>query len=268
MILQDLAIKDLETVCLKAKDEMVFGNRVLEAGEPVLYFKNLQIALLEERIRPIFARGGWGNEPLVIWEDRQETSFSFMNGTVTATSLNLLLNADMIERDQNEPVFFSEDNLEISGEGKIYLKYEPDLTKKSFFFIYDYENIQKKIKPVSIEGNVVSFDKELAGKQVLCDYYFPHKKDQIFYTLARERLSALYTLEATFLMKDENDGQYHTGLLRMPKVRVMSEIKMRMGERADPTVATFTVVAMPDTQRDRQSVVCEIRYLDEDITAI
>ena len=78
---------------------MVFGDRVLEAGEPVLYFKNLQIAMLEENIRPIFARGGWGNEPLVIWEDRQETSFSFMNGTVTATSLNLLLNADMIERD-------------------------------------------------------------------------------------------------------------------------------------------------------------------------
>jgi len=33
------------------------------------------VALLSENVRPIMARGGWGNEPLVIWEDRSETSF-------------------------------------------------------------------------------------------------------------------------------------------------------------------------------------------------
>lgn len=268
MILQDLGIKDLETVCIKTRNDVSFGNRQLEQGEPLLYFENVQVALLSENVRPIMARGGWGNEPLVIWEDRSETSFQFTNGTVTTESLNLLLNADMIERNEEEPVFFVEKDLEIDEEGKTTLKYIPDLSRKIFFFIYDYENIQAKIKPLSINGAEITFDKKYANKRVLCDYYFKYNLDQVFYTMARERFSNLYTLEATFLMKDENDGLEHTGLLRMPKVRIVSDINMRMGERANPAVSSFTIVALPETQRERQSVVCEIRYLDEDITGI
>ena len=108
MILQELGIKDLERVCLKTREEIAFGNRVLEAGEPVLYFENIQIALLSEQVNPIMARGGWGNEPLVIWEDRKETMFSFTNGTLNTTSFNLLLNADMLQAEPEEPLFFVE----------------------------------------------------------------------------------------------------------------------------------------------------------------
>ena len=268
MTLQDLGIKDLERVIIKTRNQTAFGDRVLEPGEPLVYFKNLQVAVLSENIRPTFARGGWGNEPLVIWEDRQETIFAFSNGTVTTQSLNLLLNADMVHEKSEEPLFYVEDDIEISSSGKAYLKYEPVADKKSFFFVYDLENVQQKIQPLSIDGRVVTFDKKYAGKTILADYYFIYKKDSITYTMARERFSNLYTLEATFLMKDENDGLLHTGILRMPKVRIVSSINMRMGERVDPMVSTFNVIALPESQGDRESVVCEIRYLDEDITGI
>ena len=97
MTLQELGIKDLETVCIKTREEVAFGNRVLEPGEPVLYFDNVQIGLLSEQVTPVMARGGWGNEPLVIWEDRKETMFSFTNGTLNAVSFNLLLNDNMLQ---------------------------------------------------------------------------------------------------------------------------------------------------------------------------
>jgi hypothetical protein len=86
--------------------------------------------------------------------------------------------------------------------------------------------------------------------------------------MARERFTNLYTLEATFLMKDENEGLYHTGLLRMPKVRVVSNINLRMGERADPAVSTFNIIAIPESQGDREATVCEVLYLDDDILGI
>ena len=176
MTLQELGIKDLETVCLKTRESVIFGNRVLEPGEPVIYFDNIQIGLLSEQVKPTMARGGWGNEPLVIWEDRQETIFAFSNGTINTISFNLLLNANMVQTQPEEPLFFVEKDKFIDDWGNITLKYEPDQSKKMFFFVYDLDNIQKKITPISINGRVVSFGKEYAGQVVLCDYYFNHKK--------------------------------------------------------------------------------------------
>lgn len=268
MTLQELGIKDLERVCLKTREEVAFGKRVLEAGEPVMYFENIQIALLSEQVMPIMARGGWGNEPHVIWEDRKETMFSFTNGTLNATSFNLLLNANMLQKKPDDPLFFVED-LIIGDQGEVILKYMPELKlKKAFFYIYDLDNIQERIKPISIDGRKVVFDEKYAGEVVRCDYYFYHNGDTVLYSMARERFTNLYTLEATFLMKDENEGLYHTGLLRMPKVRVVSNINLRMGERADPAVSAFNIIAIPESQGDREATVCEVLYLDDDILGI
>ena len=269
MILQELGIKDLERVCIKTREEVTFGKRVLEAGEPVMYFENIQIALLSEQVTPIMARGGWGNEPRVIWEDRKETIFSFTNGTLNTTSFNFLLNANMLQAKPDQPLFFVED-LYIDSDGIINLKFIPETKhKKIFFYLYDFDNLQERITPISIEGRKVMFDSKYADMVVRCDYYFYHdNEDTVVYSMARERFTNLYTLEATFLMKDENEGLYHTGLLRMPKVRVVSNINLRMGERADPAVSTFNIIALPETQGDREAVVCEVLYLDKDILGI
>ena len=277
MTLQELGIKDLETVCLKTREQVAFGNRVLDAGEPVLYFDNVQIALLSEQVIPTMARGGWGNEPLVIWEDRKETMFSFTNGTLNTISFNLLLNANMLQANETEPLFMVEKDLETDEQGRVVLKYEPDMNSRFFAYIYGLDHMQEKIdiKPEIIVnkdsfGNkqvIADFGKEYAYKTILCDYYFNYNKDVILYSMARERFTNLYSLEATFLMKDENEGLLHTGLLRMPKVRVVSNINLRMGERADPSVSTFNIIAIPESKGNRESVVCEVLYLDEDITA-
>jgi hypothetical protein len=40
-LIQEMGIKDLEHVVLKAKDYMSLGGRDFEPGEPVLYFRNI-----------------------------------------------------------------------------------------------------------------------------------------------------------------------------------------------------------------------------------
>jgi hypothetical protein len=69
---QYFGIKELYEVVLKAKYPMQFGSRHLEAGEPVLYFENINMALFNEQNSTKMARGGWSNMPRVIWEDRSE----------------------------------------------------------------------------------------------------------------------------------------------------------------------------------------------------
>ena len=42
--LQEMGLKDLEHVVLKARDYIDLGGRTFVPGEPILYFENIQIA--------------------------------------------------------------------------------------------------------------------------------------------------------------------------------------------------------------------------------
>ena len=83
--------------------------------------------------------------------------------------------------------------------------------------------------------------------------------------MSRERFSSTYRLEATFELKDANEGLIRTGVITMPKITILSNINLRMGERADPMVSTFNVVAMPENVSDAMEEVCRITYIDEEI---
>lgn len=264
--LQEMGIKDLERVTLKARDYITVGPYSFEPGEPVLSFENIQVALLSENTKVIAARGGFLNQPRVIWEDRSDVTFQFANGTLNAISLNMLLEANILQ--QQTICVPIQEIIELDENGVGYLTHAPLQTKQRFYKPYEYGNIQpKKMRPIE-DNQKLSFGREYAGTTIVADYYFLPKEPPIIYTMSRERKNNLYSLEATFYLKDENDGLLHSGILEMPKVYIMSNINLRMGERADPTVGTFKIVAMPETAEGYDSMVCRITFLDEDIYGI
>lgn len=264
--IQEMGIKELEHVVLKAYERMELGDRVFEPGEPILYFDNIQIAHLSEDTRVIAARGGYLNQPRVVWEDRQDTTFQFSNGTLNEVSLNLLLEANMIKRiDYHIPFKW---RAQIDDYGKIYLPHAIDDSKPRFYYIFSHENMQEKVKPLEENEKTIVFDKKYTGAEILADYYFVPKNAAITYTMDRERKPNLYSLEATFQMKDDDEGLLHTGILEMPKVYILSNINLRMGERADPTVGTFRIIALPDVVDNHEAMVCRISYIDDDVYGI
>lgn len=264
--IQEMGLKDLEHVVLKAKNDMTLGDRVFEAGEPVLYFQNIQVALLSEQTRMIAARGGYLNQPHVVWEDRNDTTFEFSNGTLNPLSMNMLLDANVLcQIDRKIPCH---EVVTVQSDGKAYLSHDPDYSKKRFYYIFAAGNHQTRVRPLEENGKTLTFGKEYSDTTLLADYYFAPQETPLSYLMDRERKTHLYTLEATFYMKDENDGLLHTGILEMPKIYIMSNINLRMGERADPTVGTFRVVALPDNIDNHEAMICRIDYLDEDIYGI
>jgi len=72
-------------------------------------------------------------------------------------------------------------------------------------------------------------------------------------------------LEGRFYSKDENEGKNYTNILYMPKVRVSSNINLRLGERADPTVSTFNIVGLPETVGDHKNLIVEFTRLDDGV---
>lgn len=104
------------------------------------------------------------------------------------------------------------------------------------------------------------------NKKYIVDYYYKYNNDALLYTIEKERFNGLFTLEGKFYSKDENDGLNYTNLIYMPKVRVVSDISLRLGERADPTVSVFNIIGLPEnTGNNRNGLIMEITRLSEDI---
>ncbi len=285
MIEEYFGHKELYEVVLRAKTPMQFGERYIESQEPVLYFDNVQMALLNESNKPIFARGGWANMPRVIWDDRNEVTFQMVEGVMSQVGMGILLSANVAAREQDQPLYIHkiEGPFTVGSDRYIYLKHWPVASniKKTFIFDYDRNAVQKKIygkiipnliDPLGQEQHCIQiFEdkncKTLAdnSRKYLVDYYYEYEKEALIYNVKKDRFNGLFTLEAKFYSKDENEGINYTNVLWMPKVRIVSDINLRLGERADPTVSTFNIIGMPETVGDQKNLIMEITRLGQDI---
>ena len=287
MVDQYFGVKELYEVVLRAKVPMQFGSRFLEEGEPVLYFENITMSVLQQKTNAIMARGGWANLPRVIWEDRSEVQFVMQEGVMSSISLGVLLSANVTTQLDNEgPLLINkrEGPFEIQEDARIFLEHWPVEYPRRKTFIYEYERdvAQKKIYGKRIEGLDDGFgverpclelyqDKALEekadiNKKYIVDYYYEYGNEALIYTIQKERFNGLFTLEGKFYSKDENEGKNYTNLIYMPKVRVVSDINLRLGERADPTMSVFNIIALPETvSSNKQSLIMEITRLSDDI---
>ena len=290
MIDQYFGIKELYEVVLRAKVPMQFGSRFIEEGEPVLYFENINMAAISEKNNTIMARGGWANMPRVIWEDRSEVSFYMSEGVMSSISMSVLLSANVTsEKQQDLPMYipkregpFELIEKEVDGQiyNVLYITHKPVYypEKKIFIFEYSRDVAQKKVygKPLEVNDPLgrtclaIFEDKELKqnadnDKEYLVDYYYEYGDEALIYVVQKERFNGLFTLEGKFYSKDENEGLNYTNLIYMPKVRVVSDINLRLGERADPAVSTFNIIGLPENVGgNKKSLIMEITRLNSD----
>lgn len=288
--------KELREVVIRAKTPMHFGDRYIEAEEPILYFDDINMSMLSESNKPVFARGGWGNMPRVIWEERSEVAFQLVDGVMSSVGMGILLGSNVISNSTEEPLYvhmkegpftpnihetiINNDTVEVPY---IDIQHEPVNypIKKVFIFEYDRKAIQQGIYGKLLNDIVDGYgnpvyrielyeDKNLTipaknNRKFLIDYYYKYRDEALIYSVQKERFNGLFTLEGKFYSKDENEGQNYVNLLYMPKVRIVSNIDLRLGERADPTVSTFNIIGMPETAKDQKNLIMNITRLGEPI---
>ena len=264
---QYFGTKELYNVVLKASDKMRLGSRELEKGEPVTYFEHIQIAALSETVKPIAARGGRRNDPLVVWEDRQDINFNITLGVLSDIGFALLTNAKIIH--EVEPLKLSKSEkiiLDENGRG-ILDKNLPCKDKPIYCFLYENKLIQEKINPIDIdyEQGIFNFGENYSYKEIIVDYYFKYNNKSSIYILERERFNGMFELEGKYYRKGEEDGINKTTLFRLPKVRINSNLNIQLGELASPSISTFNIIATPQKTAYSQYSVAEFYNLEEDI---
>lgn len=297
MIDQYFGVKELYEVVLRAKTPMKFGERNIEADEPVLYFENVTMSVLNEDSRPIMARGGWSNLPHVIWEDRNDVTFQLQEGILSNLSMGILFNAKVCKQEENQKLYVNkrEGPLEVEYHPQTLEEIENDVPpqafirleklpilypeKKAFIFDWDRNMPQRKLygqlqqEQDSLDNYIIDLyeDKEhnhpaQQTKQCLVDYYYEYENDALIYLIQKERFNGLFTLEGKFYSKDENEGKNYTNIIYMPKVRVVSDINLRLGERANPTMSVFNIIGMPENMGgNKKGLILQITRLDSDI---
>ena len=73
-------------------------------------------------------------------------------------------------------------------------------------------------------------------------------------------------MEGKTRVKDDITGKTRTGIIEIPRLKLMSGLSMRLGENANPVVAEFKTLAVP-SGTGRDNTVMNIFFLNNDIDA-
>jgi len=82
--------------------------------------------------------------------------------------------------------------------------------------------------------------------------------------IGQQFLGGFLELEGKTRVKDDTSGLITTGIIKIPKLKLMSGLSIRMGAQANPVVGTFSAVGVPVELR-HNSYVMEFEFLNNDI---
>ncbi len=254
-------IKELEFISIKATNNIEIGNKVFEKDETVLYFDKANVAFINESMSIVSARGGRNNYSQVFWESPRDLTITFSNGLMSETSLAMAMCTGLIEGDGSvAPISIScREVIDAIGE----IKTLKGKIKSIFVYIKDGENKWIRFTDFTIDNDKIVVATEYSTTPLLVDYYYEYSNDYKQYDLSTERLSNCLRLEAQGVMKDVDTGESRKIYFVVPKVRLQSNLNIRLGDKMSPSVMTFRAIGMPVSE-DGKKLVSKIYLLADE----
>lgn len=251
------SFKDLEKVSLKATSNIEIGNKQFVPGETLAYFDKIQVAALDEQRDVRVAEGGYENQPRVFWETTKDLKLRFSQGVFSEEHFALLTNAKLIEQ-VGVPILISEqEDKETNELGVITLKHAP----VGEIFVYN-KNTGSRITNYTIDGATLTF--ETPFLEVLVRYTFNYTNKIYDYKIGRRLVNGFVELEGRTRIKDDVSGQVVTGIFKIPKLKLLSELSVKLGEQATPVVGRFDALCVPVGSRGN-TYVTDFVILSDDI---
>lgn len=257
----EFGLKELEQVVLKATYPIEINGVCFEEGEVIAAFDRIQIANFQELKKRVSANGGFDNRGWVFWEDTKEIQLSFTQGIFSRNQFALLSNSRIIKIEEEHPVLIHQREVLETENGVIYTRKLP----VGNFFVYDkaHNKLQASIQDAEKhEINIVADD----YTKVVIDYDFEYINGASNVVLGQRLVPGFLSFEGKTRVKDDITGQTKTGILKIPKLKLMSDLSMRLGQNAIPVVANFQAVGCPVGGKGDKKVM-EIIFLEDDIDA-
>ena len=255
-----LNFKELYSVSLKSTYPIEVNGETIEAGETIALFDKIQIANFQEIKSFVSANGGYDNRALIWWEETKEIKINFSQGVFSKTQLALMTNTKLVKNEGRQLISIQKiEKLETNASGRVVLSSIPHKP----IFVYDVET-GKKIKDWTCINDVIDIGQQY--KEIIVDYYFDYDNGCEILQLGQPLTRGTFLLEGKTRVKDEVTGKVTTGIIRIPKLRLMSDLSIRLGSDAIPLVGKLDAVALPEGVRGNKKVM-EIIFLSDDIDA-
>ena len=259
-MINELGFKELYEVSLKTTQSMEIGGIHIEPGETVASFDKIQLANFQEIKDKVSANGGYGNKALIYWDATKELKLSFTQGVFSKVQFALMNNANLINSVGNEVIQINmRRNYESDENGVIYT----GKPLREPIFVYD-KGTGKKITDWTFYAQSIYLKEPY--KEVVVDYWYDYFNGFTKFMVGNPLITGFLSLTGKMRIKDSETGKTVTGIINIPKLRLMSDLFIRVGSDATPQVGRLDAVAVPEGARGQQQVM-EIIYLNDDIDA-
>lgn len=267
----NFSFRELYDVSLKATYPIEIDGRVFEPGENIAVFDKIQIADFKEDKDFVSARGGYQNADRIIWESTKDVRVNFSQGVFSKTQYGILNNSRVLRKNNTSLLVSKREHLETDENGIIELSYLPEGDN---LYVYCESDGIKMGRIIDEENNKkltiyeLSDDqkKPIAYLEVVVDYTFNYDKDVSIMTIGETMIGGFLSLEGKTRVKDDVTGRTVTALIKIPKLKLTSQLSLRLGQGANPVVGYFSGLAIPIGARGNSAIV-EIIYLDDDVDA-
>lgn len=251
----NFSFKELYDVRLKVTFNIETENGLIEEGETLAFFDTLQIANFRELSKYVGASGGYDNAVRVYWGDTTNIAFSFSSGTFNKNQLSICNNSKMIESIENNVTLPVREKKESSENGVIELKNSP--IDKVFIYTAD----GTKVKGYNVEGKQIKNLSPFTDYIVDYNYFSSSRVDVLL--LGDKRFQGFLVLEGYTRIKTE-DGKVKTGMIKIPKIQLNTNLSMTLGQYGDPVTLGFSAVGYPIGERHNRHVM-ELAIIDADL---
>lgn len=240
---------------------MKLGTRQVEAGETLIYLDKVSIGNFDEISQHISANGGFENAPLITWETVEGMRIILQQGIFSRSQFAILHDLKLIGENRRNPLYINQrESLEVE-DGKILLTRTP----YSDLYCYKKETGAKiDIEPNSQNLREVKVKNAPDYSEVIADYYFEYEGMATTAVVGRAALNGFLSLQARTKVKDDITGQVKTGILTIPKVKLMSDLSMVLGKTVDPLMGKMVLMAYPAGTKVNKTVM-ELAFLSEDL---
>lgn len=255
----DFGVKEIYDVNFRLLyPDKIFG-REYDADEIILRFDKLNIGVLNEYKTRTSANGGYLNKIQVYWDNPRAVVFNLTNGVISQNALSLLTNNRLYQKTQVKvPIYEKIDVIGVEGYN---LKF-PILLSEPYFLYRNGEKIAKNLYTFE-DNKLILDDNNYADLEI--DYY-TLKENQNTLRIGQNLIGGFLKMEGKTRLKDDTDGQEKTGIIVIPKLRIMSDLSIRLGNYETPNIYNFTIEGYP-TEGRTETYTCEIQFLDTDIDA-
>lgn len=257
----EFGAKDLYEVSLKTTDNMTINGQVYEKDEVVMFFQNLQIANVIPESSVKEATGGKNNFSWMLWEKITHVDFVFEDGTLNFPGFNFLTQSRIFNSGAATTTIPIRESVITNSSGEATLTYSPSASRSMFAYKLSGSTITQKLTIVGVAGIVMNLGIANATTSVLIDYYFSDDNVSL-YEIGGENITGFFKMTSKINLVDDKGGVRTTMLFVLPKVRILSNINLTVGVRANPIVSNFRARAFPD--KDGKTLARFI-YLNQDI---